>query len=435
MPLPGTDVSSLSASAAPGSRIVFQQKAEQSGRSLPDAARHGHRDSLGEGRSRVGADGRSSVADHRFGSSEPYTLGLEEEYMLLDPETFALVQRADMILEADDDSEFAARTTCEIFQSEIEGQTPICATVDEAAIELRRLRGHLEALVGERGFVLGSAGTHPFGRYEDQVLTDRARYRGIVEQVQYPARRELVFGLHIHVGVSDPETAIQVVRALRLHIPELIALSASSPFWRGLPSGLRSTRHSVFDTFPRSGPPPAFDDWGEFVTYVEALERAGMLEDFTRIWWDVRPHPRFGTVEVRAMDAVERVEDAVALAAYVQALVKRAAEGPRLSPSSALEGALLRENKWQAIRYGLEAAIVGADAAPTPIRSQILRTLDELSEAASELDSDTALLGIEQIVRAGTGAERQLAVFAATADIRAVTRMIAAETRGAGARA
>jgi carboxylate-amine ligase len=168
---------------------------------------------------------------------------------------------------------------------------------------------------------------------------------------------------------------------------------------------------------------------------VEALERAGMLEDFTRIWWDVRPHPRFGTVEVRAMDAVERVEDAVALAAYVQALVKRAAEGPRLSPSSALEGALLRENKWQAIRYGLEAAIVGADAAPTPIRSQILRTLDELSEAASELDSDTALLGIEQIVRAGTGAERQLAVFAATADIRAVTRMIAAETRGAGARA
>lgn len=383
----------------------------------------------------MGADGRSSVADHRFGSSEPYTLGLEEEYMLLDPETFALVQRADMILEADDDSEFAARTTCEIFQSEIEGQTPICATVDEAAIELRRLRGHLEALVGERGFVLGSAGTHPFGRYEDQVLTDRARYRGIVEQVQYPARRELVFGLHIHVGVSDPETAIQVVRALRLHIPELIALSASSPFWRGLPSGLRSTRHSVFDTFPRSGPPPAFDDWGEFVTYVEALERAGMLEDFTRIWWDVRPHPRFGTVEVRAMDAVERVEDAVALAAYVQALVKRAAEGPRLSPSSALEGALLRENKWQAIRYGLEAAIVGADAAPTPIRSQILRTLDELSEAASELDSDTALLGIEQIVRAGTGAERQLAVFAATADIRAVTRMIAAETRGAGARA
>jgi carboxylate-amine ligase len=388
-----------------------------------------------KGEARVGADGRSSVADHRFGSSEPYTLGLEEEYMLLDPETFALVQRADMILEADHDSEFAARTTCEIFQSEIEGQTPICATVDEAAIELRRLRGHLEALVGERGFVLGSAGTHPFGRYEDQVLTDRARYRGIVEQVQYPARRELVFGLHIHVGVSDPETAIQVVRALRLHIPELIALSASSPFWRGLPSGLRSTRHSVFDTFPRSGPPPAFDDWGEFVTYVEALERAGMLEDFTRIWWDVRPHPRFGTVEVRAMDAVERVEDAVALAAYVQALVKRAAEGPRLSPSSALEGALLRENKWQAIRYGLEAAIVGADAAPTPIRSQILRTLDELSEAASELDSDTALLGIEQIVRAGTGAERQLAVFAATADIRAVTRMIAAETRGAGARA
>jgi glutamate---cysteine ligase / carboxylate-amine ligase len=376
---------------------------------------------------------RSSVAEHRFGSSEPYTLGLEEEYMLLDPETFALVQRADTILEADHEGEFAARTTCEIFQSEIEGQTPICATVGEAAVELQRLRGHLVSVVAGQGLVLGSAGTHPFARFEDQVVTDRARYRGIVEEVQYPARRELVFGLHIHVGVPDPETAIRVVRALRVQIPELIALSASSPFWRGLPSGLRSTRHSVFETFPRSGPPPAFADWDEFVTYVEALERAGVLEDYTRIWWDVRPHPRLGTVEVRAMDAVERVEDATALAAYVQALVKRAAEGPTSPPPSALEGALVRENKWQAIRYGLEAAVVGADAAPTPIRSQILRTLDELGEAAGELESETALLGVEQIVRAGTGAERQLAIFEATADLRAVTQMIAAETSGAAA--
>jgi carboxylate-amine ligase len=379
------------------------------------------------------AAARSSVAEHRFGSSEPYTLGLEEEYMLLDPETLALVQRADTILEADQEGEFAARTTCEIFQSEIEGQTPICATVGEAAAELRRLRDHLEAIVAGQGLVLASAGTHPFGRYEDQVVTNRARYRGIVEQVQYPARRELVFGLHIHVGVPDPETAIRVVRALRLQIPELIALSASSPFWRGVPSGLRSTRHSVFDTVPRSGPPPAFDDWGAFTAYVEALERAGVLEDYTRIWWDVRPHPRLGTVEVRAMDAVERVEDAIALAAYVQALVKRAAEAPPPPPWNALEGALVRENKWQAIRYGLEAAVIGAHAEPIPIRSQILRTLDELGETAHELESETELLGIEQIVRAGTGAERQLAVFAATADIRAVTRAIAAETSGVAA--
>lgn len=376
---------------------------------------------------------RSSVAEHRFGSSEPYTLGLEEEYMLLDPETLALVQRADTILEADQEGEFAARTTCELFQSEVEGQTPICATVGEAAAELRRLRSHLEELVAEQGLVLASAGTHPFARYEDQVVTDRVRYRRLVEQVQYPARRELVFGLHVHVGVPDPETAIQVVRALRVQIPALIALSTSSPFWRGVPSGLRSTRHSIFDTVPRSGLPPAFDDWGAFTAYVEALERAGVLEDYTRIWWDVRPHPRLGTVEVRAMDAVERVEDAIALAAYVQALVKRATEEPPSPPWNALEGALVRENKWQAIRYGLEAAVIGADAEPVPIRSQILRTLDELSEAAGELESETELLAVEEIVRAGTGAERQLAVFAATADIRAVTRTIAAETSGAAA--
>ena len=383
--------------------------------------------------SRMGSASQSSVAEHRFGLSAPYTLGLEEEYMLLDPATFALVQRADTILGADQDGEFAARTSCEIFQSEIEGQTPICATVGEAAVELQRLRSHLEDAVAEQGLVLASAGTHPFARYEDQLLTDRARYRGIVEDVQYPARRELVFGLHVHIGVPDPETAIKVVRLLRPRVAELIALSASSPFWRGLPSGLRSTRHVIFDVFPRSGLPPVFEGWDAFTAYVEALERAGVLDDYTRIWWDVRPHPRLGTVEVRAMDAVERVEDAVALAAYVQALVKQAAEAEPSPPSSALEGALARENKWQAIRYGLEAAVVGADGEPIPIRSEILRTLDELCDEASELESETALLRVEQIVRAGTGAERQLAVFAATGDIRAVTRTIAAETRGAPA--
>ncbi len=349
--------------------------------------------------------------------------------MLLDPATFALVQRADTVLEAEHDGEYASRTSCEIFQSEIEGQTPICSTIGEAGDELRRLRRHLGEVVAEQGLLLASAGTHPFARYEDQILSDRERYRRIVEAVQYPARRELVFGLHVHVGLPDPETAIKVVRGLRPRIAELIALSASSPFWRGLPTGLRSTRHSIFDTFPRSGMPPAFGDYGEFVAYVEALEHAGVLEDYTRIWWDVRPHPRLGTIEVRTMDAVERIEDVIALAAYVQALVKRAAEAPPPPPSSALEEALISENKWQAIRYGLEAAVVGADAVPTPIRERILRSLDDLADAASELESEAALCGIEQIVRAGTGAERQLAVFATTADLRAVARTIAAETR------
>lgn len=350
--------------------------------------------------------------------------------MLLDPDTLDLVQRADTILDADHEGEFAARTSCEIFQSEIEGRTPICATVSEASAELQRLRWHLEEVVEKHGLVLASAGTHPFAHYEDQLLTDLERYRGIVEQVQYPARRELIFGLHVHVGVPDPQTAIQVMRLLRPQIADLIALSASSPFWRGFPTGLRSTRHSVFATFPRSGTPPAFRDYREFAAYVQALERAQVLDDYTRIWWDLRPHPRLGTVEVRVMDAVERVEDAIALTAYVQALVKRAAEAPAPPPQSALEDALVRENKWQAIRYGLDATMIDANATAIPIRDHILSTLDELAQTSAELESEPNLLEIERIVRAGTGADRQLTTFAETADLRVVTRHIAAETCG-----
>ena len=370
----------------------------------------------------------SSVAEHRFGSSEPYTLGMEEEYMLLDPATLELVQRADTVLEAESGGEFAARTSCELFQSVIEGQTPVCPSADHAGRELWRLRRHLEQVTARNGLVLASSGTHPFAHYEDQLVTERERYRSVIEQIQYPARRELIFGLHVHVGVPDPDTAIQVVRLLGPHIPELIALSASSPFWRGFPTGLYSTRHSIFATFPRSRTPPPFSDYREFSAYVGALERAGAVDDYTKIWWDVRPHPRLGTVEVRAMDAVARVEDAIALAAYVQALVRHAVEAAPLPLPTALDSALARENKWQAIRYGLEAVTITANEGPLPIRGVIHRTLEELAVDAAALGSEAAIAGIEQISRRGTGAERQLATFAATGDIRAVARQVVAET-------
>jgi len=362
---------------------------------------------------------RSSVTEHGFGSSEPYTVGIEEEYMLLDAGTLDLVQRADTILDAGRDGELALLTSCEIFQSEIEGHTPICGTVAEAASELPRLRAVLARAVGDAGLVLASSGTHPFARYEDQVVTDTARYRGIVEQLQYPARRELIFGLHVHVGVPDPEAAIRALRGLRAHLGTLVALSASSPFWRGFASGLRSTRHSVFATFPRSGVPPAFRDYAEFAAFVGSLEEAGVLEDYTRIWWDVRPHPRLGTIEVRATDAVPRVDDAVALAALVRALVRQAVES-RPAPPTALEDAIVRENKWQAIRHGLDGRAVAADGRWLPLREHVLRTLDGL-------DCEEAH-AVERIVREGTGADRQLATYAETHDLRAVTRSIAAET-------
>ena len=248
--------------------------------------------------------------------------------MLLDPETFALAQRADTVLEADHGGQFAGRTTLRDLPIRDRRANPdLChgrrggSRAAAAAQRPGRARGRPRPL-------LASAGTHPFGRYEDQVLTDRRAIAASSSRCSTRPAASWSSGCTSTSACPTRRRRSRVVRVLRLQIPELIALSASSPFWRGLPSGLRSTRHSVFDTFPRSGLPPAFQDWREFVTYLEARERAGVLEDYTRIWWYVRPHPRLGTVEVRAMDAVERVEDAVALAAYVQALVKRAAEGP-----------------------------------------------------------------------------------------------------------
>jgi glutamate---cysteine ligase / carboxylate-amine ligase len=375
----------------------------------------------------VRSNGRSSIEAPRFGCSDPFTLGVEEEYMLLDPVTFDLVQRATAILAADEDGAFKGRTCCEIFQSEVEGNTPICTSAAQLGLELQRLRAHLGDLVAREGLALAAAGTHPFARYEDQLLTDRPRYHEIVAEVQYPARRELVFGLHVHVGVPDAEAAVRALRALRRHIPDLVALSASSPFWRGLTTGLRSTRQSVFSTFPRSGVPPAFADYREFAAYVEALERAGDLEDYTRIWWDVRPHPRFGTIEVRAMDVCDRIDDAVALAAYVQALVMTGLDS-QVPPATALDDALVRENKWQAVRHGLDARVVGDDGRATPMRERILRTLEGLAPSACELGSEDELRAIEGIVRLGTSADRQLARYAQTRDLRVVTQEIARET-------
>jgi carboxylate-amine ligase len=377
---------------------------------------------------------RSSVDDHRFGSSSPFTVGIEEEYMLLDPDTLDLVQRADTVLDADREGAFAGAVTCELFQSEIEGHTTTCSSVDDADAQLRRLREHLRQVLADAGLVLGSAGTHPFALYEDQRITDRERYHGIVEKVQYPARRELVFGLHVHVGVPDPETAVRVMNALQRHVPELVALSASSPFWRGLPTGLHSTRQSIFQTFPRSGLPPFFACYDAFAALVEALERAGLLEDYTRIWWDIRPHPRLGTVEIRAMDAVEAVEDAIALAAYVQALVAHYSETPQRPPSP-LEHALTHENKWQAVRHGLDASVldVARDGSAVPLMERIRRTLDEILFAAEQLGTVPYLAEIDRICADGTGGDRQLEAFRVCGDVRDAAREIVAATEGRSA--
>jgi carboxylate-amine ligase len=373
-----------------------------------------------------------SVLEHAFGKGDEYTLGVEEEFMLLDPETFDLVQHIDTVLGAMAGHEFSAHVNPELMQSVIEVATPVCRTPGDVAAQLRKLRAYVTEVAQQEGLRVGSAGTHPFSLFERQRITARDRYRNLVDQLQYVARRELIFGLHVHVAVDDPDKAIQVVNGLLPHLAPLLALSASSPFWRGEPTGLSSSRQMIFAAFPRSGPPPRFRNYEDYAEVVGQLERTGCIADYTHIWWDIRPHPRLGTVEVRICDSVTHVEDAVAIAAYCQALVKllceRYAAGEEIPTYHRI---LTTENKWLAARYGLEAPVMDLATGKrnrVPIAQLVRRTLKELEPHARDLGGERELEGIRDILARGNGSDRQLRVFNANRDIVEVVREIANAT-------
>jgi carboxylate-amine ligase len=376
-----------------------------------------------------------SVLDHAFGKGDPYTLGVEEEYMLLDGETFDLVQHIDTVLATVVGHELEAQMKAELMQSVLEIATPVCRTASDVDHELRKLREYVASVAQSHSLRVGSSGTHPFSLFERQRITARDRYRALVDQMQYVARRELIFGLHIHVAVDDAEKAIQVVNGLLLELPVLLALSASSPFWRGEPTGLSSTRQMVFAAFPRSGPPPRFKDYNDYAEVVGQLEKTGCIADYTHIWWDIRPHPRLGTVEVRICDAVTRVEHAVALAAYCQALVKMYCEKfDRGEEIRTFHRILTSENKWLAARYGLEAPLMDLETGRRnrlPVPQLVRRRLRELEPHARELGSERELEGIQDILSNGNGADRQLRVFNANRDLVEVVREIADATEAA----
>ena len=376
----------------------------------------------------------ASVVDHKFGSTDPFTLGVEEEYMLLDPESFDLVQHIETVLDAVEGDELADRINAELMQSVLEIATPVCETAADVMRELQKLRGYVTGVASNEGIRVGSAGTHPFSLFERQRITAKDRYHALIDQLQYVARRELIFGMHIHVAVDDPDKAIQVVNGLLPHLGPLLALSASSPFWRGEPTGLASSRQIVFSAFPRSGPPPRFRDYEDYAAVVGQLERTGCIADYTHIWWDIRPHPKWGTIEVRICDAVTRVEDAVAIAAYCQALVKALCERYEAGEEiPSYHRILTSENKWLAARYGLDAPVMDLATGRRiriPIAKLVRRTLRELEPHARELGSERELEGIETLLDRGNSAERQLRIFNANRDIVEVAHAIADATEG-----
>ena len=333
-------------------------------------------------------------------------------------------QRA--LLAAVAEGPYAERIHSELMQSVLEITTPVCRTPAEAGAELRRLRAHVTEIARADGCRFASAGTHPFSLFELQQITANDRYRALVEELQYIARSELIFGMHVHTSVDDADKAIAVTNALLPHLAELLALSASSPFWRGEPTGLQSSRQMVFSAFPRSGVPPRFADYAEYAEVIGQLERTGCIADYTRIWWDVRVHARLGTIELRICDAVTNVDDAVAIAAYYQALVKHYCEqfesGKRLAGHHRI---LCVENKFLAARHGLDAPVMdlaSGSSERVPVSQLVRRTLAELEPHARELGSERELEGIAEILSRGNGADRQLRIWNANRDITEVVR-------------
>ena len=347
--------------------------------------------------------------------------------MILDPSSLDLVSAIDSILGEEPPS---GEIKPEFLESVLEIATAPCPNVPAVAQELASLRGVARDRAQARNLKIGAAGTHPFARWEDQRVVSDDRYRGLVRSLGFVARQELVFGMHVHVGMADPEEAVYVANALRPYIPLLIALSANSPLWRGEPTGLMSSRVPIFRAFPRVGLPPRFEDWADFDRRVSILSDSGVIDDYTFLWYDVRPHPRLGTIEIRAMDSQTRVEHTVALSAFVITLVKLLTEefqeGGR-APDPPWE--ILDENRWLAARHGLEAELVDhASARRTGVRELTGSLLERLAPHADELGCAQELEGIRDLLRAGNGALRQQMVYEANHDLRELMAEIVART-------
>jgi glutamate---cysteine ligase / carboxylate-amine ligase len=359
-----------------------------------------------------------------------FTLGIEEEYQTVDPETRDLrshihaeiIEKGKMILQE--------RVKAEMHQSVVEVGTSVCANIKEAKDELKKLRREMIRLARENGLRLASAATHPFGDWRVQEVTPDDRYKNIVEDMQLVARANLIFGLHVHVGVEDRETAIHMMNHARYFVPHLLALSTNSPFWLGMETGLKSYRCKVFDKFPRTNMPDFFPSWSEYDNYIKLLIKTNCIDNAKKIWWDIRPHPFFNTIEFRVCDIPMRVEETIALAALIQATVAKlyklhaANQGFRLYRKS-----LLMENKWRAARYGIEGKLIDfGKQVEVPEPELIEEYLAFVDDVVDELGSRKEVEYVREILRMGTGADRQLQVYHKTYDMKAVMDYIIEET-------
>src|SRR5579862_8229080 len=359
-----------------------------------------------------------------------FTLGIEEEFQLVDPGTRELKSHIEEMRAAG--AHLGDQIKPELHASVVEVGTPVCADIREARAAVKGLRKSLVEMAGAGGVRIVAAGTHPFSHWKDQEITDRARYKDIVNEMEDLARANLIFGLHVHVGIEDREMQIQVMNGVRAFLPHLLALSVNSPFWCGRRTGVKSMRSTIFKRFPRTDIPDFYYSWSDYARYVELLVKTNSIDDAKKIWWDVRPHAYFKTLEFRICDIPCRAEETIAIAALVQALVVKLYRlfesnlGVRSYPR-----AILAENKFRALRTGLDGHMIDFGLkGEAPTRALVLEVLDFVDDCVSDLGSREELNLLRAWAASGdTGADRQLRTFEKTGDLRAVVDMLVDETQ------
>ncbi len=360
-----------------------------------------------------------------------FNIGIEEEYQIIDPKTRELKSYITQMIEDNKRTLMEIDIKPELHQSIVEVGTKVCNTPAEAREDLIKLRKGVMELAARNGLKIASAGTHPFSKWMEQEITPHPRYEGTKEAMQMLAQQLLIFGTHVHIGIEDRETMIDVMNVARYLMPHLLTLSTSSPFWLGQKTGLMSYRSVIFRNFPRTGTAPRFNSWQEFQGYLSVLVNTNTIPDGTKIWWDVRPNHKYPTLEMRICDVCTRVDEAVAIAAIFQAIcfkcwkLRSSNMTFRVYPSS-----LIDENKWRAVRYGLDGNLIDFGKQQEFPARQLIGEMIEwfIGDVIDELGSRKEVEYAYTILEHGTSAHRQLAVYERTGDLKAVVDQLIRET-------
>ena len=360
---------------------------------------------------------------------EDLTIGIEEEYQIIDPETRELTSYISEFLDKGAVL-FRDQVKPEFLQSQVEIGSHVCLNIREARQEVIRLRSIVGEIADKHNRKIVAAGTHPFSRWEDQIITDKDRYKGLLDAMKIVAQRLLIFGMHVHVGIPDPDLRIDIMNQMTYFVPHIFALSTSSPFWMGRNTGLKSYRCVVFEDLPRTGLPQYFESSEQYERYIQTLIKTDCIEEPTKIWWDIRPHPKFPTLEFRMCDCVTKIDEVIAIAALIQAVVVKLIQLRKVNQSWRIyRQSLIAENKWRAVKDGIDGKLIDfGKEEQVPLRLLMEELLELIDDVVDQLGTRGEIEYIRTMLIEGSSADRQLRIYHETEDMTAVVDMLAKET-------